>query len=84
MRVFLLICAALWLVGWSAYRSANIPARPAWLPAAVEAAPASGDVTLASLYGPGLVAGLPRAAKSTGAKTSLPRRGACRSARAHK
>jgi rare lipoprotein A len=52
-RVFLLICAALWLVGCSAYSAANIPARPASLPAAVEPEPASGHVMLASWYGRG-------------------------------
>jgi rare lipoprotein A len=50
-----LICAALWVGGCSAYSAANTPAPPARLPPAVQAAPASSHVTLASWYGPGFV-----------------------------
>lgn len=48
------MCAALWLAGCSAYNAASIPARPAPRPA-VEAAPGSGHVTVASWYGPGFI-----------------------------
>jgi rare lipoprotein A (peptidoglycan hydrolase) len=54
-RMSWLICGALSLGGCSAYSAANTPVRPAPLQSAVQAAPASSHVTLASWYGPGFV-----------------------------
>jgi rare lipoprotein A (peptidoglycan hydrolase) len=50
-----LMCGALCLGGCSAYSAANTPVRPAPLQPAVQTAPASSHVTLASWYGPGFV-----------------------------